>query len=1046
MASIDLNIVERGKAQTTWQAEGTALSADKLDEVVEQKTDNSSALNSLPTPFARFFVAEEAFRRLLAERKNSDPSHAAGFAYRQLASDILDVYELLFFLQYHRNQFKDGQSLALRPWDSAANIKRMKGTMPVLHNAMQTYYATDIAEQQLYFLVYTNAGKDMLLACSSPLTGFVTPPDMDKARIKKGGAEQTVLAGEQYAGLHLRRKEGGEYFRDVRMFEERDADFKNYMFNHLFGPAVNPRLDKLNNYVRDFGNDPDIRADWKQQLSPVLTADNDALVVGGLPIMQCAEVDANRFFADAIVRLPYRIDRTAFEAVVYENDPAARDYDYLLPFRPEMWAELGAGFTTSLHVESRSVTAKLHYGGKTYQKTYSTDAFIAGHGRIVCLGTAHVGLCMGVFPNILSARAEENNYFKVMLAAADADADAPQTPIDSVSLRFFCEGAAISEVQPEDGADYGVKPAVVRSCAEETARGGTKYYELFNTSFDMVEISVAGAAGVVRPVWQQAQVSGEEFTYAIDLGTTGTFMARCMNDANGQPDLGRKPQMLVMDKPMVNYLHEASAANAQFSLVRRIEDAAPEGTRQWLKTEFAPALIDGKDYVFPLRTALCVAAGAKDRPALFDSHNIAFFYEKTPAAPGQTVDTDIKWKRDEQALAVFVRELLLIVKCDILQHNGDMARTRLVWFSPLSFSGKERDIYRRLWEDEPKRILCLDKAQVRQYSESEAPYYYYKKMNYIANSDAVAVIDIGGGSTDFVYFADNKPQAAASAHFGCDVLWENGFNEFADAKDNGIYCRYAGNLHFQRKDVEAMNAQLLNQQGVKTRDIINFWLRWSEDGDVASRMRADFRPVFVYHLTAILYYMARLFKAHGMEAPRAIMFSGNGSRYIDTFIDGDPATVERIVKMVFGAVFGGTHHVHIQLPPERKEATCYGGLYRDVAAVQPSVMAWQGDAQDYATMGDIDQHYANLRTELLGHYATLAKTYESVLAMLTAQGVLDATTPTAEFVRIAGRDMGEALDTYYKKQVKEKYRAEQPYNDSIFFLPIIQRVLELTQA
>lgn len=50
------------------------------------------------------------------------------------------------------------------------------------------------------------------------------------------------------------------------------------------------------------------------------------------------------------------------------------------------------------------------------------------------------------------------------------------------------------------------------------------------------------------------------------------------------------------------------------------------------------------------------------------------------------------------------------------------------------------------------------------YTESEAPYYYFKKMDYVKNTDSVMIVDIGGGSTDYVYFNENKPVAASSVH------------------------------------------------------------------------------------------------------------------------------------------------------------------------------------------------------------------------------------------------------------------------------------------
>ena len=228
MVHIDLSIVDRGTPGSSWVAEDVALTAEHLDDVMEQKTDNSGALNSLPTPFARFFVAREAFRRTMEEHINSKKE--AGFAYRQMVSDILDVYELLFNLTYHKNNtWKNGEKIEIREWDSGHNLPYIKEKMPVLYNSIANYYGTDIIEKKLYFLIFTEEGKEKLLACSSPITGFVTPPDMDKAKVKRDGSETVVFSGKHYAGLHIRRKSGGEYFRDLKMFEERDSEFKNYM-------------------------------------------------------------------------------------------------------------------------------------------------------------------------------------------------------------------------------------------------------------------------------------------------------------------------------------------------------------------------------------------------------------------------------------------------------------------------------------------------------------------------------------------------------------------------------------------------------------------------------------------------------------------------------------------------------------------------------------------------------------------------------------------------------------------------------------------------
>ena len=1053
MARVDLNIVDRGTSSTSWTPEDVALTAEHLDEVMEQKTDNSGALNSLPTPFARFFVAREAFRRAYEEKLN--PRKEAGFAYRQMVSDILDVYELLFNLKYHKNNtWKEGQKIELRQWNSSENLKIIKEKMPILFNSIDNYYKTDIMEKNLYFLIYTEAGHDILLACSSPITGFVTPPDMDKALVKKDSSQDIVFAGERYKGLHIRRKSGGEYFREIKMFGEREADFKNYMYTTMFGTGnVDERFKAIREYIRSFRDDPDIRNDYKQRLAPVNTDQNDPLTVNGLAFMALDEIDINSYFSDKILRVPYRISRETFEVVKYQNDTPDRNYDYLLPFKPEvlnLFDDLD--IDSDLHINRNSVTVYLRYNGKTYEKEYSQDPFRAGQGKIVDLEGAKISFDIGLFPNILSHKEQENNYFKVLVVAADEDPEAPNFNIDQISLSFFKKDQngcrQINEVVPEDNAQFGVGPAVVRSRQKsDEEESGTKFYELFNTTFDFFEVNVLGDTGLLIPKWQRSLATNETFTYAIDLGTSNTFMSRCKNDANGKPDLSKKPELFKMERPMVNFLHEIPE-NSQFSLTRRIEDSIFDKAKKKIKTEFVPSLIDGADYKFPIRTALCGIHNKSNKPKLFDNHNIAFFYEKIMANDDQDVHTDIKWEQDEAKLRVFVRELLLIIKCDILQRNGDLDRTNLVWFSPLSFMGNTRQVYQDIWTSEPKDILFIQPDQIKRYSESEAPYYYYKKMDYIKDTDAVTVIDIGGGSTDFVYFKDNKPQVANSVHFGCDVLWENGFIEFENEKQNGIYRKYADTLRFQRQDLEELNECFKNVDSMKTKDIINFWLSNAKDCEITKFMSSDFKPVFVYHLTAILFYMAQMYKENGLDAPRSIVFSGNGSKYIDSFISTESGILKKIIDKVFDFVFDTDpkHDVNLKLPEERKESTCYGGLYRDPSEPAVRDIVYQGDkSREYEKVGDINKNFDVLKTALLTKYKELAALYKSVLDMLKQERIIDNVANTKKYVDAAESDMGTPLGTYYTSQVKQKYQDEVIFNDSVFFLPVINRIFEMTK-
>lgn len=1051
MSRIDLNIVDRGVQGSEWTAEYGCLTVERLDEVMEQKTDNSSALNSLPTPFARFFVAKEAFRRVKEE--HLDKRKESGFAYRQLVSDILDVYEILFNIKYHSNTWKDGQMLEVREWDSKENLAYIKKHMPVLFNSIDSYYKTDIVEEKLYFIVYTENGKDKLLACSSPMTGFVTPPDMDKTPVKIDGQTKIQYLNDKYEGLRIKRKSEGYYFHDIQLFEDRDQEFKNYMYNVLFGSdKVSAQFKAIKDYIITFRNDPDIRNDFNPSLVPIQTDHNEDLVINGLTVMSSDEIDINSYFTDTLIRLPYRIDRERFRSVNYTKDKEDRDYDYLLPFKPQI-IELfnDQPIDTSIHESRNSVKVSLRYDGRTYEKEYREDDIKPGIGHINNMEKAKINFDLAIFPNILSSNDDENNYFKVLLASADENTDARSFNIDQISLSFFKQGSSkpINEIDPaQTDVRFGVRPSVVRSRQKRGETGcSTKFYELFNSSFDMIEVNLQGRTGLIIPNWDKSEATNDTYTYAIDLGTSNTFMSRCKNNLDGTPDLSRKPELFKMERQMVSYLHDASK-DVQYPLPTRIENSIFNLAQDSIKTEFLPAIIDGSIYKFPIRTALCGVKNTADEKRLFDNHNIAFFYEKQMASEDQSIYTDIKWDKDDALLRLYIRELLLIIKCDILQRHGDLNKTHLVWFRPLSFEGNIRSIYNDIWKSEPKRVLSINEDQIDCYSESEAPYYYFQKNNNIYDSSAVSVIDIGGGSTDFVYFKADKPMFATSVHFGCDVLWGNGFQEWGNAKDNGIYKKYADTLNFMknREDLQKLNESFKIDNSSSTKDIINFWLSNSDYCDIKRKLSQDFKPVFVYHLTSIIFYLASLCHDRDMPAPKNIVFSGNGSKYIDSFICSEKVVVEKIINRIFKQVFGGEHHVHLELPEERKESTCYGGLYREKNADHVDEIVYHGDVTpNNATVGYINVNYPTLRKGLMKKYSVFNDLYKVVLDMLKRDRIIENTSDTKKYTEAANKDMGTPLDTYYNKQIKGKYQEEVILYDSVFFFPIINRIYEMTK-
>lgn len=1055
MSSVDLNIFQRGLSGQKWTAEKGPITAGDLDKISEQRTNNSSALNALPTPFARFFVVNEAFRRAMEEVKN--PTKSAGDAYNRLVSDTLDIFEFLYNQTYHEKRWdSNSRKIAIREWDYNSHIDDLKKEVPILGSAVENYFKSDLkaSDNKLFFVVLTDDGRDYLLGTSSPFTGFVTPPDLDKS-VKR---DSIVYMGKRYQQMPsiMRKLSGhGQYFRDIRMFEKRDKDFKNYMFYLVNNNVIGEEMKYLRDYIKQIAiSDPDIKTTWQPQFKTIISDQSNEIVINGLPICKDTGLTTVNFFNDTLIRLPFRMSNDYYQPMTYINDDENRDYDYLLPISQEGLKMIKDNFECSCKVASNKVTITLKYNGQESTKEYSFDQ-VASRGRIVDLSKDKVNFNLGVFPNILSQNSAENNYFKVMAVMSDATTDFKKVSVENLELSFFSKNSnnQFEEIETIDynnnNAKYGVRPAVVRSKQDNSQNidGGSKIYEIFNSEFDAINLSFelhgGKCEGVLIPKWKRAQSTQDAYVYAVDLGTTNTYIS-CRH-------LGKdnEPEQLTMREPMVAFLHDVKGSN-QHSLVSLIEKDLVS-TRKNFITEFAPALIDGDVYRFPIRTALCVKSGDRSKPSLFDNCNIAFFYEKTRGLGNQAILTDIKWEGShEQELRLFIRELLLIIKTDILQKNGLLAGTKLIWFRPLSFNGNVKDLYTRFWNEEAKLILNINPSQIECISESEAPYYYFNTKSVFNSVDAVSIVDIGGGSSDFIYFAEGRPQIANSIHFGCDVLWGNGFSGFANDRSNGIYKRFADTIHLGDHDdeLELLNVNMCSNREASTKDIINFWLSNDNRCEFSKKLKEYYKPLFLYHFASIVYFMAIMYKAKNLACPRSVLFCGNGSKYIDGLITSDNAIIKEIVTTIFKEVYGNDiKDVQVILPESRKESTCYGGLYRDSNVEIPKEFNFQGVSdKEYETVEQLKADYPHISGAVVNSISHFNKLYSRLLRILIQKGEVDNNKIDTDLIINAISDgIQDSLDKNFKTQIVHKMNDIDIYHDSIFFLPIIDNILKLTQ-
>ena len=1049
--SIDLNICQRGLKGTDWTTELGVITKENLNKVKDQRTDKTSSQNALPTPFARFFLMEDAFRLVTNERKDKTD---AGLSYKRMVSDCLDVFELLYNWQYNINHWKnESYSLLFRIWDDES-LDSLKQQVPLLGTPLASYIDGDISkEHRFIFLILKNLDKEFLLACSSPKTGWVTPPDLDKVGQMDSGLK-TLFVGEQYNTnlfpyIKRPRGEKGCYFRDCCLFKERSAGFKNYMIHYLMSNELTPdTFSSIRTYITSFlDNDDDIKSGSSYNFhgKAIPLGNGERLSLFGLPITCNDGMDATNFFSDAIIKVPFGIASDCFTTFVHEEDSTIGvDHDYLLPLTTEALEVL---CPQDIQLEIREnfhanrVTVSLRHQGEEFKKVYAVDPR-TNEGELFDAAAMNVNFEMAMFPNILAVDDGDNNYFKIALVMEEGNKHRT-LDIERSGCTFYkagdngCEQIAVAD---DKVAEYGVFESIIRSHQGEKSGYSTKYFELFNTAFDAIMLRLRFDehvfSGVLLPVFKRSVLTESRFTYAVDFGTTNTYVSR--REA-GEANV---PEQLRMTDTMVSYLHRKEETT-QKSLINRWETMPFVEAQQALQTEFIPAFVDGIKYKFPLRTAMAQRIQAVDKLDLFGNTNIDFLYEKAIPSGENFVRTNIKWDEKDGDDRLFIRELLMIIRADVLLLGGNMRQTNIVWFRPLSFRPQQKETYERIWKDETKRILNIPSNQVHCYTESEAPYYYYHEKRTFEENRSVVVIDIGGGSTDMVHFSGNTLTLANSVHFGCDVLWSGGFNRMVnDHKANGVYAYCCDKILFKDETLRQMNT-IMCQTGSRyvTSDIINFWISNDAESKVTDIFRSVFKPLFLYHYVSVIFYMAQVLKSRHQECPTAITFSGNGSRYIDGYLTHNPAVLKEITMMVLKGVLNDVPtDIQLVLPEERKESTCYGGLYKNNQSLSP---------EPYYFVGTNDQQYEDVKAIRDAYmYGGLKKDLEAWLSTVNQLYLkaLDVLIKYEQLTDVNKRQIKTiietpvSMDTIFRNEVFDK----PFFNDALFFLPVTHVLEKLT--
>ena len=492
-----------------------------------------------------------------------------------------------------------------------------------------------------------------------------------------------------------------------------------------------------------------------------------------------------------------------------------------------------------------------------------------------------------------------------------------------------------------------------------------KTYIIDQQFFDSIRVCCDDFSGVLVPIMKR-KTGTDQFTFAIDFGTTNSHIEYSVNQGASEPF-----NMSLQDTMLKLWGYVETQAKYIFGY-----DVLPESI--------------GEDslYKFPMRTALCIASTTNWNKAVFSlGHtNIPFPYEKKRGYAYDRVLTDLKWSNDSnntKRIKSYIESLFIMLRTKVLVSNGSLSQTKIVWFYPISMVENRYNSFSDVWNKAYEKYFGGDKRNIIPMTESVAPYEHYRNAE--SNVGNIVTIDIGGGTTDIVLAKDGNVNNITSFHFAADSIFGDPYiSNHSSNSVNRLLEQYENTIKAVLEDNSLSDLLEILEQHKKSRissNIASFYFSLKDNNDIVDKKLSDnvdfnnmllldsnYKIVFIIFYAAIIYHLAKIMKAKSLEMPRHIAFSGNGSKVIRILTTSD-STLEKFTKKIFERIYDAEYPSDgltiLQNENNPKEVTCKGGLsnpiyqeYEAMASMKMVYKAVQGngtafvDGDTYASIND----------------------------------------------------------------------------------------------
>lgn len=206
----------------------------------------------------------------------------------------------------------------------------------------------------------------------------------------------------------------------------------------------------------------------------------------------------------------------------------------------------------------------------------------------------------------------------------------------------------------------------------------------------------------------------------------------------------------------------------------------------------------------------------------------------------------------------------------------------------------------------------------------------------------------------------------------------------------------------------------------------------------------DFKIVFIIFYTSIIYHIAQITKSLGLDVPRHISFSGNGSKVIRV-ITTDTKILAKYTKLIFEKIIGKPYGKELELlgldkNSDPKDSTCKGGLMGTEEDNDNSdkAIVFKSDGSGIVGLSDTyssisDNYKANTINALYDFFSFVFNDLNRDFNFDRHFGVNPVSFKIAK--ETAKRD----LDTFLDKGITERQEETEPddvIEETFFFYPI----------